>query len=313
MDSVLTLLELEAVMFLLMIIGGVLRRTNRMTVRGQESLSTVLMSVILPCNIFKSFLVEVSGSLLVDFLQVLVICALVMAVACLGGRYFFRRIPGEERQLMRYGLVNGNVAFLGLPVCEGLYGDAGVLNATIYMIPHRILVWSYGLVILQGRQEGKSRLGQLRELVLNPCMLAAELGLLCMILGLRPPSVIQLTVEQLSKCLFPLSMLIIGGILSQIDLKTIFDRQTLYFSLFRLGVLPLVGLLCGLAIRCGSVVIGVAVALAGMPCASVTAIMAAKYHLNQEFASKMISSATLLSAVTIPLWNLAVRAVAGGV
>lgn len=307
MNSIITLLELEITMFLLMIVGGYTRKKNLMTKEGQSSLSSVLLNVILPCNIFKSFLLELDANVWKDFAQILIICGVVMTVACVGGVFFFRNVPEDEQQLMRYGMVNGNVAFLGLPVCQELYGDAGILNATIYMIPHRILVWSYGMVILQGKNQGESRGKQLKSLLLNPCMFAAELGLICMLFQLKLPNVVQMTVEQLGKCLFPMSMLVIGSILSQIDLRTVLDRYTFQFCIFRLGLLPLTALLTGLLVHASGPVAGAAVALAGMPCASITAILAARFDLNQEFASKMIALATILSAVTIPVWNLAVR------
>lgn len=305
MESVFTLIELELVMFLLMIIGGYLKRKNILTDSGQSSLSDLLMNVILPCNIFKSFLVELEANVWKAFAATIMICIGVLIVAVISGRILFRNVPKKKRPIMRYGLINGNVAFLGLPVCEGLYGSAGILNSTIYMIPHRILVWSYGMFLLRGKSGSGKK--EILSLLLNPCMAAAELGLIFMLFQIRLPSVLQMTVENLGKCLFPMSMLIIGAILSKLDLKKILNRWTVLFSSVRLLLLPGIALAIGLLLGADAVVLGVSVAMAGMPCASITAILAGQFGHDQEFASEMVALTTLLSAFTIPLWNILVR------
>ena len=49
-------------------------------------------------------------------------------------------------------------------------------------------------------------------------------------------------------------------------------------------------------------VLGVSVVLAGMPAASVTAILADRYNCDAVFSAKCVVSTTLLSMVTVPLW-----------
>ena len=51
-----------------------------------------------------------------------------------------------------------------------------------------------------------------------------------------------------------------------------------------------------------ALVTGVSVVLAAMPAASVTAIMAAKYGADAEFATRCVVFSTLISMATIPLW-----------
>ena len=51
-------------------------------------------------------------------------------------------------------------------------------------------------------------------------------------------------------------------------------------------------------------VTGVCTLLSGMPAASLTAVLAAKYDQNYQFASQVVFVSTLLSMVTIPLMTL---------
>ena len=44
--------------------------------------------------------------------------------------------------------------------------------------------------------------------------------------------------------------------------------------------------------------------LSGMPAASLTAVLAARYQGDAELGSVLVASSTILSAVTIPVWFL---------
>ena len=102
-------------------------------------------------------------------------------------------------------------------------------------------------------------------------------------------------------------MLFIGSILAGVSFKSLWNRVTLYYSLIRLAFIPCLIYLFCLAFHVEPVVTGVSVVLAGMPAASVTAILAAKYKCDAVFAAKCVVSSTLLSMVTIPALCLMVR------
>ena len=77
-----------------------------------------------------------------------------------------------------------------------------------------------------------------------------------------------------------------------------------YYNIVRLFLVPLLVWLCLLPLGLDELVTGVSVVLAAMPAASVTAIMASKYHCDEVFATKCVVSTTILSMITIPLWCL---------
>ena len=118
------------------------------------------------------------------------------------------------------------------------------------------------------------------------------------------PSVAEQTVKTLASANTALSMLFIGSILAGVRFRSLWNRVTIYYSLIRLVLIPgIIYLLC-LGFRLEPVVTGVSVVLAGMPAASVTAILAAKYKCDAVFAAKGVVSSTLLSMITIPVWCL---------
>ena len=58
-----------------------------------------------------------------------------------------------------------------------------------------------------------------------------------------------------------------------------------------------------------SVVAGVSVTLAAMPAGTTTAILAMKYHGDEEFATQCVVLTTMLSMAAIPIWSLIIHSV----
>ena len=86
------------------------------------------------------------------------------------------------------------------------------------------------------------------------------------------------------------------------DLRTIVNKDTLWFSLLRLVLLPGVVFIACRLIGLDNVATGVSVLLTGMPAGSTSAIFAARYHSDAPFATKCVVFTTLLSLVTLPIW-----------
>lgn len=294
------LIQLELIMVLLAAAGIYMRRRGVITDEGRDCLTDLLTMLILPCNIFLSFEGNTDMSALKSSLLTVVISMLVMLCTAILGKVLYRR--GEERRakVFRYGLVNSNALFIGLPIIQSLLGDAGVLQLSMYMIFVRMFCWSYGLSLYTGVKSDWK--GSCRQLLTNPCMIAAALGAAAMVTGVRLPAFLDGTLRYVSNCLMALSMLLIGVVLSEIKLKEAFRGDVWRFAALRLGAMPAIVL--GLCRLCGAphIVTATCTLVAGMPAASLTAVLAARYRGDAELGSLLVSVSTILSGVTIPLW-----------
>jgi predicted permease len=96
-------------------------------------------------------------------------------------------------------------------------------------------------------------------------------------------------------------MLVVGSLLSGVDLKSIIDRDCFYYSFLRLAAIPAVVFGVLLLLKVDKLVTGVAVLSAAMPAATVTPMLAEKYGRDAKFASKMLFVSTALSLVTLPI------------
>lgn len=99
-------------------------------------------------------------------------------------------------------------------------------------------------------------------------------------------------------------MIIVGMILAEIPLKNFLSSKALLLSAIRQLFMPLVLLLSLHGLHIDPLLTAVATILTGMPIGSTTAILAAKYGANAEFASACVFTSTVTSLVTVPFLAL---------
>lgn len=296
------LLQLELIMVLLVLVGVWLRRRGTITDQGRDCLTDVLMTVILPCNIFLSFKTDADMETLRSFLATIVISVLVMLFTAVLGKLLYRRKEPRQEKVFRYGLINSNALFIGLPVIQSLLGDAGVLQQTMYMIFVRVFCWSYGLSLYTGvKSDWKS---SAKRLLTNGCMIAAALGLVMMLTGFQLPSFLDRTLGYASSCMMLVSMVLIGVVLSEMDYRQLLRADVWGFAAVRLLLVPAAVLLGCRLFQMPYIVTVTCTLLSGMPAASLTAVLAARYHGDSELGALLVAVSTILSAVTIPIWFL---------
>ena len=99
-------------------------------------------------------------------------------------------------------------------------------------------------------------------------------------------------------------MLVIGSILADASVKSLFSKPVLYYTFLRLLAFPLLVYLVLLPFHLDSVLVDLAVLMTGMPAGSTGAVLADQYDCDAPFYSELIFTSTLLSILTIPLLTL---------
>ncbi len=298
MEAFAKMLSLQLVLFTIMVVGIVCRKLNIISKEGQSSLSNLLINIVLPSNIIASFTADIhGGDVAKNLILALVLSTVIQAVAVIFGGRLFKRFPKNERDVMHYGLICSNSSFIGMPVAENIYGSIGVVYVSMFQLPIRITMWTSGLALFTS----VDRRSAVKTILLHPCIVSMFIGIVMMIFSPPLPEFVTTTITYLSRCTIPVSMLIIGCILSECTIREIFDKSALYFSLIRLVVFPLIIFAVLKLIHIDSVLLGVTVIMSGMPAGSTTAILADKYDGDGHYASKAVFVSTLLSMLTVPV------------
>ena len=296
-----SLLQMQGMLIIIMVLGLFLARMGTITPEGRQLLTDLVINVTLPCSIVKAFLIEFSMDILQSCIAIFLAAIVIQFLGMGLSHILYPGYEGQRKRVLQYATICSNAGILGNPIAEGAFGSIGLMYASIYLIPQRSFMWSFGLTYFT---VSPSRWQLIKKILTHPCIIAVELGLVLLIGQFQLPGVISDTISSLGSANTSVSMLLIGAILSTVDLKKMVDRDSLYYCAVRLILSPgLVDLGCRIA-GLEEMVTGVSVLLSAMPAASVTAVMASKYQQDAPFAAKIVALSTILSMITAPLWCL---------
>lgn len=292
-----SVIDLQITIFLLMSAGYIMTKMKILTPESKKPLTDLVIDFILPCNIIVSFMIEMNRDIFISCFAILCASIVIQLFSTFAGRFLYPVRDKGKLAVLKYATICSNAGFIGNPVVEGLYGAQGLLYASIYLIPQRIVMWSAGIACFT---PAKGR-DVIKKVITHPCIIAVFIGFAVMLMPFSLPAGAVMALNTASNCTTGLSMIIIGHILAGIDIKTVISRLNIYYCVIRLIVLPLIVLAGCLLFSLDPLVTSVCVVLSGMPAGATTAILAAKYDGDEEFAAKIVFLSTLLSLITIPM------------
>ena len=263
------LLEMQGELLLLMVLGYFLARIGMITPDNRRFMTNLVVNVILPFNIVKSFDMPFAREILTLGGFMVLANILVQAGSYLLSRLFFHRYGEDQRKVLEYATIVSNAGILGNPVAEGVFGSMGLLYASIYLIPQRIFMWSVGVTLFTGEKGDWKK--TMKKVVTHPCIVAVAIGMVLLLTPLTLPGVLGATVRSVASANTAMCMLLVGSLLDGVKLREMVDRDSLLFCFVRLFLIPGIALvLCKLA-NIDDLAAGVVVLLTAMPAASTTA------------------------------------------
>ncbi len=293
------LVNRQLMLFVLIAIGFLFGKLGYLEEKARRFLSELVVKLLMPCNLLTVLMVEaISDTQLRNFLLAMAAGFLFEGLYFLLSKPLARPCLQEEKTPFRYAVTSPNAAFMGIPIITGIYGSEGMLYLAALLIPVNVFMYFFGLRLYLPKEGPRP---SLVTQLLHPAMIAVVIGFTMLATGLRPPLFLRETIVSLGACTTPISMVLIGGILATVELKTIFSRSNFYYCGLRLLILPLITLVAVVLLRLPPMVAGVLVLIMGMPAAVSTAALATTYNNNAAFASKMIFLSTVLSLLTLPV------------
>ena len=283
-------------LFIMMFAGYVSARAGLISPSFRRGLSSLVLSTAFPCCIVSSVLQSggAPGSMLVALGVSVAFFALMIALAAVLVRIV--PTPKEERNLDQLLLVFTNLAFMGIPIIQALYGVEGVAMLSMFLLVFNFLVFTYGVMLLDGSGDIN-----LRQLV-NPGVISALIALFFGLTGWRLPDPVESALASIGSINTPMAMMIIGASLAHSDIRAAFTNPRLYrVSFLRLIVMPINRMLAGLC-----------VIVAAMPIAGNCSMLSDIYTPEDMTASHATIVSTLISGVTLPLLVLVMSMVGLG-
>lgn len=296
------MLDLQLTFLLNLFIGVFAYRTKMITDENRPHFISIVLNIFLPAMVFNSFKTLTPDLLRTGF-YVLIASIIVYSAAYIVGALFFRDFEDKKRRILHYATLVNNVGFAGQPLAADMYGDVGTFYASVYLVPHRIFMWTIGISVLSSDKTTSAK-SALYKLIRNPSIIALVLGLLRGLFQIQLPPFVDRSMAQLSNAVSPLAAIMIGSIIATLDLNFIFEKGVIRYSFIRLIAIPFSALTLAKWIGLNETLIGVITILSSMPAGTATALLADSYGLDEKLASKLIFVSTTLSVITVPTMML---------
>ncbi len=187
-----------------------------------------------------------------------------------------------------------NTVNIPFPVIYLAYGVEGLVAATLFYIPNVILMYSVGVYIMAG----KRRKDNLKEVLRQPVVYAAVLGLLLNFLHVKVPELAVDSLDFIAMMTIPLVLIILGHNLSRVRVASF--PTTLLACFLRMGVGLAIGLGIVSVLNITGIFRSVVILDSAMPAAASSTILATKYRNEAEMVSSVVFLTTLVSLVSIP-------------
>ena len=298
------LYRMQGMLFSLMILGAFLKKKGIITDEGKRVIADLVIFVTLPCSIIESFEVELSMDILKSSAQALLVSCMVQVTCYILNMVLYPGVGEENKKVLKYATMASNAGILGNPVAEGIFGSMGLFYASFYLIPQRTAMWSLGMTYFTKAPDRKTLI---KKICTHPCIVSVFIGFVLMLLQMQIPGFLGDTVHSLNKANTAVSMIFVGTVLAEADMKTMITPLSCYYAAVRLILIPALVWIGCLLFHIDTLVMGISVVLAAMPAASTTAILAAKYGGDEVFATKCVVFTTLLSMVSAPVWCMVLQ------
>ncbi len=297
MQNFLTVGQQVLVLFLLILTGFVLGKKGMLKDAGAKTLSDIALFLATPCVIIKAFQRPFSAEMLSGLGLALLVSAVIHAIAIGLAALLFRGSDPRNR-VLRLAVVLSNAGFMALPLQEAILGDIGVFYGTAYVVMFNLVLWSYGVVVMD-TSGGKL---SWRKILISPGSVGVVLGLVVFLLPVQLPQILSAPVAHLAALNTPLPMLFIGFYLSRVDFRVALRQGRYYGAMaLRLILVPVLGIgvlyLCGLR---GELLVSMTIGGCA-PVAAAVPMFATRFGGDTETAVNMVALSTLASLVTMPV------------
>lgn len=292
------LLQQILIIFMEIGLGVVAAKLGIIDGKSSKILSNLVMTITLPCTLLAS--TNISGGTDTVLLMLLGFALLfglylVCTVFCLVMSKPLKLTPGQKAVFIGTAVMP-NSAFVGIPLCTALLGDAvGTVYSAAGIMAYNILFFTYVTRLFQPEQKFSIRS------FLTPTNITTAIMVAMLLLGVHFPAPVQSFVGAVGGCTTPLALMIVGVMLAGSSLKDLIRKPFVYlitalrcivfplaFILF-LWLLPIDRTLC----------MGISI-LAVCPSGSLAAVLARQYDMEGELASQAVAQSTLFILISIP-------------
>lgn len=295
--------------FIVMVLGYILRRFNFLTEEFVRVANRYVFVVALPALLFKDIAAaDVKQEMNPTFFFYCMIVTIVMFFAVWGIAALCLKDKTMVGAFAQAG-ARGSAAVLGIAFVENICGEAGMTPLMIVAAVPFFNILSVVILVFNANTQ-KKEYGKIKNAAINiaknPIIIGILVGLVFSLIDIELPTILNRTVDYVARTATPIALLVVGaGFKFGEAIRKI--GPAIGASFIKLIGLPLVFL--PIAYKIGfapSEMVAILIMLAS-PTTVSCYIMAKNMDNDADLTSNVIVITTLLSSVTLTLWIFALR------
>ncbi len=301
MQTFLTTLSQISYLFLLIGAGFAIMKLCKLPAVATNVLSKLVSTLFMPAliltNFMENFTVQRISSAWPYALAGIIVVTLSIAFALIISRFSAK--DSYRRKIHSYCLAFSNFGFMGTAVVSTLMPEL-FMSYLILCTPMWVVNYSWAIPALLIPSE-KTKGFSFKNL-LNPLFIAMIIGIVIGMTRLPIPSFLEVSIDSLSKCMSPSTMLLTGMCVAKIDIKRVLKIKSIYvLTALRLLIIPSIFLLVLLVHKFDYGVSLCILAVLSMPLGLNGVVIPEAHGQDTSEASGMAIVSHLASALTIPL------------
>lgn len=303
MQNLIFTLNVVAPVFLIIIIGVILKLTKGINDNFVSVSSKIVFNVALPAFVFIK-LATADFSQAFDLkLIIFVYAGIIFSFILIWIISILLTKNGRDRASFIQGSFRSNFVIIGFAIVFNMFGNSALSKAAILMafvMPLFNILAVIALTVPVKKEKQLSISKTICEIITNPLLLAVIFSLPFFYFNITLPQILTKTIDYLAALTLPLALLGIGGSLNFESIKNDCKLAVIATAL-KIIILPATFIF--LSIKCGFTGedLGVLFILFATPTAIVSFIMAKAMDCNAELAGNIILMTTIGSVVTISL------------
>lgn len=301
MSTFVTTLSQISYLFLLIIAGFVVMKLCKLPSMATNVLSKLVSTLFMPALILTNFMDNFTVARLSSAWPFALAGVIVVTISVAIGMTISRLTAKDDyhRRIHSYCLAFSNFGFMGTAVVSTLMPEL-FMSYLILCTPMWVVNYSWAVPALLIPSEKKK--GFSFKNLLNPLFIAMVIGIVIGMTSLPIPSFLDVSIDALSKCMSPSTMLLTGMCVAKIDIKRVLKIKSIYIlSALRLLIIPLIFLLVLLIYKFDYGVSLCVLSVLSMPLGLNSVVIPEAYGKDTSEASGMAIVSHLASALTIPL------------
>ena len=302
-EQVIILVNQMIVFAVLLLIGAGALKIKLLNKTILDSVAKLIINIILPCMLFSTMLGTATretllrgfGFFLASICTLLGLYAMSMLTVKLTGLK-----EDVTRRVFQAENVFGNMGFMGLPLVMALFGETGLFYVAFFILADNLCIWTLG-VYLTSEVAPKGIKSGLKRLI-NPNVIALWLGILLVLIGIKPEGLVFETIKALGNTTKYISMVYLGGALAMISIKSLPRfKSALLIIPFKMLLAPIIvySVMTFIGLFTYEAIITITI-VAALPANSSIVMFANLFGGDGEYAGGAVLMTTLVSMISIP-------------